>query len=305
MSRIPRNIPARLLAAAFVLAMGPGAPAQIADVGPKAIEGEGVTDSRGAQLPLETPLMDSDGRAVMLGDYFDGRRPVLFALVYYDCPMLCNMTLADMNLAIREQGLRLGKDYRVVCLSFDHTNTIAQAAGKKAAFTKNIEGAGENWTFLLATEQNAKLVSDAVGFSYRFQPRSGEFAHEMAMYVLTPSGEVSNVMTGRYPAQFDEKQMRLSLGEAADGKIGSLLDRVQFWCYHFDPAEGTFTVQAMRIMQLGASSVAVGLFGVIGGLFLTSKRRRGGSGGAPATRPVHTTTHGAPDGTGVATDQIG
>ncbi len=274
----------RLAALAAALSFGSAAPAQVNRESPEPIRGEGVVEHRGESVPLDTPLYDDQGRAVRLGDYFDGRRPVIFTLVYYDCPMLCNMMLGDLNEVVRSLKLDLGDDYRVVALSFDHTNTAAQAVDKKLTFTKNIPGADEHWAFLLGAEQSVRAIADSLGFEYQYIEASGEFAHPSVFFVLSPSGVISNYMYGRPDKQFSEKQVRLALADAADGKVGSLFDRVVHWCYQWDPNAGVYSLQAFRVMQIGAGATILAVGGLVGGLFWTGRRRHHAPTPADASR---------------------
>ncbi len=265
-----------IFAAAALAACAIGAPAvaQINRESPEPMRGEGVIERRGESLPLDTPLYDSDGNAVRLGDYFDGRRPVLFTLVYYDCPMLCNMMLGDINKVVRDLELDFGEDYRVVALSFDHTNTPAQAVAKKLAFTSNMPGADEDWAFLLGSEPNIRAVSDALGFTFTYLERTGEYAHPSVFFVLSPSGAISNYIYGRPDKQYDEQQVRLALIDASDGKVGSIFDRVVHWCFQWDPDAGVYSLEAFRVMQIGAGLTLIAVAGLVGGLFWTGRRRQ-------------------------------
>lgn len=257
---------------------------------PEDLRGVQIEEKRGSQLPLDLPLIDSDGRAVRLGDYFDGKRPVALAFAYYTCPMLCTVTLGSVHEAVTELKWTLGEEYRVVTLSFDHRNTIDEAATKRAIFTKTLSASQrEAWPFLLATEQNARLAADAAGFAYRFLPETGEYAHDWALIVCTPSGAVSTYLYGTYGKAYDEKQLRLALMDAADGKMGSVFDRITLWCYHYDPTRGAYTLQAFRVMQIGGAATALGLGLFVGGLFYAGRRRRARS--APSAAGSLTPSH--------------
>lgn len=270
----------------------PGALAQVLlTEPPKDLQGVDVVEKRGQSVPLDLPLLDSTGRAVRLGDYFDGKRPVLFLLAYYDCPMLCNLMLGDLQRAVQGQKWALGKDYRVVVLSFDHTNTLADAQVKRDIFARGVDldaaskalveagfapgsAQADPAPFLLTTEQNARLAADSVGFGYRLIEATGEYAHPSVTTLLTPAGSVSNYLYGRYASQYDAKQLRLAIADAAEGRLGSVFDRVMFWCYHYDPTRGAYTLQAMRVMQLGGAAIVVVVFGGVGYLLWTGRGRR-------------------------------
>lgn len=305
-----RNPPARrargrgvrtLAAATLALAAG-GARAQIImDQPPRDLAGIDITERRGAPIPLDTPLMDHTGAAVRLGDYFDGKRPVVLLMAYYTCPMLCGLALADLQKAVRGLNLELGKDYRIVVVSFDHRNSVSDAAAKRDIYVNDaVPMAIEHrrpsspkddvWPFLLATEQNARVVSDSVGFAYRFIPETGEYAHPTALMVLTPSGGVSNYLYGRFGSTYSEKDLRLAIMDASQGRVGTVFDKILWACYHYDPARGTWTMQAMTVMRIGGAASVLGVCGLVGASLVMRRRRlaalSGGSGAAPIRRPA-------------------
>lgn len=293
---------ARAAAGASLALAGAGAQAQvILDEPPKDLRGIDITDKRGSSIPLDTPLMDHTGAAVRLGDYFDGERPVVLLMAYYTCPMLCGLALADLQKAARGLKLELGKDYRVVVLSFDHRNSVSDAAAKRDIYVNDaVPMAIEHrrpsspkddvWPFLLATEQNARVVSDAVGFAYRLIPETGEYAHPTALMVLTPTGSVSNYLYGRFGANYSEKDLRLAVMDASKGKVGSVFDKILWACYHYDPARGTWTMQAMTVMRIGGAASVLGVCGLVGASLVMRRRRlaalSGGPGAAPIPRPA-------------------
>lgn len=270
--------PIRALAAgalAFLLA-GPAAAQINKKEPPPDLLGVDVDEKRGGQVPLDLQLMDKDGRAVRLGDYFDGQRPVILSLVYYDCPMLCQLMMTYVARAVHDLKWEIGEDYRVLCVSFDPRNTAAQASAKHQHFAPSTKRAGamEGWEFLLAsTERNAKELSDSVGFSYRYLPDTGEFAHPTVAIVLTPSGTVSNYMYGGYPASYDEKQVRLALQDAADGRLGSVFDRIVWSCYVWDSSRGVYTMEAFAVMRIGGGLTLLALTSLVGGLIWSNRRR--------------------------------
>ncbi len=284
-TRRTRGIGGRPIAAAALALAAAGARAQIImDQPPRDLAGIDIAEKRGAQIPLDTPLMDHTGAAVRLGDYFDGKRPVVLLMAYYTCPMLCGLALADLQKAVRGLNLELGKDYRVVVVSFDHRNSVSDAAAKRDIYVNDavpmaIEhrrppSPGDDvWPFLLATEQNARLVSDSVGFAYRFIPETGEYAHPTALMVLTPSGAVSNYLYGRFGSTYGEKDLRLAIMDASRGKVGTVFDKILWACYHYDPARGTWTMQAMTVMRIGGAASVLGVCGLVGASLVMRRRR--------------------------------
>lgn len=258
---------------------------------PEPMRGVDVAERRGESLPLNLEYTDARGRTVRLADYFDGRRPVVLLLGYYDCPLLCDVVFNKTLQAFKSLKLTLGEDYRAVTISFDHTNTTAQAAGKQAAMLAGYDGErGEApWAFLTSSATNAKAIAEAVGYTYKYLPESGEFSHPAAIVVVSPDGVVSNYL---YGVQFPERQMRLALLDAADGKVGDFFDKVLLYCYHYDPAAGSYAIQARKVMNIAGALTAIGLGSVIAGLFWMERRRRR-AGAADASTTNHSASPGA------------
>jgi protein SCO1/2 len=258
---------------------------------PEEMQGVDVEEKRGDALPLDLTFTDARGETVLLGDLFDGELPVVLVLGYYDCPLLCDLVFNKTLTAFKELNLTLGKDYRAVTISFDHTNTTADAAGKQAAMLAGYDGEeGERpWSFLTASAGNARAIADAVGYTYKYLPETGEFSHPAAIVIVSPEGVVSNYL---YGVEFPERQMRLALLDAADGRIGGVFDKILLFCYHYDPDAGSYALMGRRVMTIGAIATAVALAGLIGGLFLWErcKRRGDADGRSPAqagAAPAH------------------
>jgi len=288
-----------LIAAAFALATSalaqtaayrgyePGAFDKGVNKLPEALQGVDVLEHRGESVPLDAVVIDSDGRKTTLGEYFDGERPVLLNLVYFQCPMLCGLVMADTTRALRDSRWEVGKDFEVLTISFDHTNTIADAAGKKAEYAGAVrrEGVMDGWKFFVTTEEDARRIADAVGFSYKRLP-NGEFSHPTVQMVLTPKGEVSTYLYGYYGKEgssFTKPQLELSLQDAADGKLGGIFDKISFFCYVHTGTGYAFS--AFRFMQLMGVVTVLFITVFISGLFLWERRRRSKRRAAEAKDP--------------------
>lgn len=248
-----------LLIGALALASAPRASlAQLADQEPEALKGLGIFHQGGAQLPLELAFTDEQGRAVRLGDYFAGEVPVILTLVYYNCPMLCNVLLDRFVVGLKELDWTAGQEFRIVTVSIDPQDDSAGALKKKAHQIENYgrPSAAAGWHFLTGDEAAIHRLADAVGFKYAFDSESGEFQHAAGIFVLTPAGTVSQTLLG---LDFPGKDLRLALVEASAGKIGSALDRVLLFCFHYDAAEGRYAPAAMNLMRLGGGICALGL----------------------------------------------
>ncbi len=243
------------------------------DVTPAALQDVGVEERLGNQVPLELDFVDGKGRPFRLGTAFDGRRPVVLALVYYDCPMLCGLILSGMAKAMRENGLVLGKDYRAVTVSFDPEEKPAQGEERRRGYLQSmgVPDAGGEWPFAVGSEAASRALADAVGFRYAKDAASGEWAHVAAIFVLTPDGRVSRYL---YGIEYPPKDLRLAIVEAAGGKVGTSFDRFLLTCYRYDPATRKYQPYALGIMRAGALVVLAALSGLIGRLLWRERKAK-------------------------------
>jgi protein SCO1/2 len=243
------------------------------DVPPAALRDVGVEERLGNRLPLDVELVDGKGRPLALASLFDGERPVLLALVYYDCPMLCGLILSGMAKAMRENGLVLGEDYRAITVSFDPEEKPAQGEERRRGYLQSMgrSDAGDDWPFTVGTGAASRALADAVGFRYAMDPATGEWAHAAAVFVLTPDGRVSRYL---YGIEYPPKDLRLALVEAAGGKVGTSFDRLLLTCYRYDPASRKYQPYALGIMRAGGLVVLVALAGLIGGLVWRERRTK-------------------------------
>lgn len=251
----------------------PGGPPS--DVPPAVLENVRVEERLGNAVPLDGPLMDADGRPWTLRQALDGRRPVVLALVYYDCPMLCGLMLSGLAKTFRESGLELGKDYQAVTVSFDPGETAAMGAERRRGYLQSLgrSDAGPDWPFAVGPAESTRAISDAVGFYYEEDPVTGEWAHLAAVFVLTPDGKVSRYL---YGIEYPPKDFRLAVVEAAGGKVGTSFDRFLLTCYRYDPASRKYEPYAYGIMRAGGLAVLVALTGLIGGLVWRERRNAKG-----------------------------
>ncbi len=217
---------------------------------PPALQGIGITEHLNAQLPLDLEFTDSTGRKVQLREYFNGKKPVLLALAYYRCPMLCNLVLQGMAESLNKLPWTAGKEYECVVLSFDPLEEPKLAAGARDTFIERYERpeGGPGIHFLTGAKAPIAALAEAVGFGYRWVPEEQQYAHAAAIYALTPDGKVSRYL---YGIQYSPRDLRLSLVEAAEGKSGSFGDQILMFCFHYDDAAHTYTLAARSVMQLG------------------------------------------------------
>jgi protein SCO1/2 len=212
-----------------------------------------VRDSIGTQVPLDLTFQDSAGKTVQLADYFKTNRPVVIVPAYYRCPRLCGLVMGGVRRLINGLSLKLGQDYQIVTVSFDDSETPAMAAKKAEEFqtTLRAEAAPEAWRFLVGKSDQISKLMTALGFKYLKD--QGEFAHSAAVYVLTPTGIVSQYFSG---IDFDSEDFRLSIIEASQGVLGSALDHILLYCYRFDPTKGKYTIAVLNLARV----VSIGTF---------------------------------------------
>jgi len=255
-------------AALFALAML-AAPAQDAV---KVVRDVGIDQKLGAQVSLDLPFVDEHGADVRLGDSF-GDRPVVLALVYYQCPMLCTQVLNGIVRVLRGVSLEPGKDFDVVVVSIDPKETSDLAAAKKANVVTDYgkPSGPKGWHFLVGPETSIRRLADEVGFRYLYDPASGQFAHASGFVVLTPKGVASRYF---YGLEHSASDMRLALVESSEERIGTLVDQILLLCYHYDPATGRYGFAILNaIRALGVLTIAaIGTF-----LWIMLRRDRGAS----------------------------
>ena len=259
--RGPRNIPAQDL----LNMKGGDRPVPL-----KSVTIEQKLDS---QLPLDAPFKDEAGNIVPLGKYF-GKKPVVFALVYYECPMLCTQILNGMVRAARVLRFTPGDEYEFVAISFDARETPAQAAAKKAVYLKSYghPEAADSWHFLTGDLNSVKRVTDAVGFRYSWDAHSAQFAHASAIYVLTPEGRLSKYF---YGVDYSPKDLRLALVEASHNKIGNPVDQILLFCYHFDPHSAKYTPYALGLLRAAGGATVLMLGGFVFIMLRRDSRQKG------------------------------
>ena len=254
-----RNAPLVLL-----LALAPAlATAQMGAVPPPPPATPGVLpqigfDQRlGENVPLDLAFTDEAGRAVKLGDYL-GKKPVVLSLVYYDCPMLCTLSLNGLSAALEVLSFVPGQEFEVVTVSFDPKETPALAAAKKKAYLSRYKrpGAESGWHFLTGSAESIAALTRAVGFRYVWDEETKQFAHPAGVVVLSPEGRVSHYLFG---VEYAPKDLRLALVAAAGGRIGGAADQLLLYCYRYDPKAGRFSASILNLVRLLGVLTVLGL----------------------------------------------
>ncbi len=265
---------AAILTAALALTWASAAGAQlILDENPAEAAGSYLEEQRGAQVPMDLAFTDAEGETIEWASLFDGEKPVVLILGYYDCPLLCPWVFNSLQTAFNELAWRVGDEYRAVSVSIDPTNTIQEAFKQRRQAVTGLrrEAAKDGWKFLLSPTDDAARLAEGVGFHYAYLEESGEYSHPGVAIILSPEGVVTQYLQVN---PLPEKQLRLSLMEAADGKIGSFIDKFIFACHVYDPDAGSFVLHARTIMNIAAAITAVALAALVGGLLLAERYRK-------------------------------
>jgi protein SCO1/2 len=232
----------------------------------------------GAQLPLDAAFRDENGRSILLGDYFDGR-PVLLALVYYDCPQLCPLVLDGLARSLRPVDFKAGEQYRVVAVSIDPNETPELAREKKRSVIGNSRiAADDGWHLLTGDQGSIDRIAQAIGFRYTVNEKAEKdrFVHAAGAMVITPEGKISRYF---YGFDYPPRDLRLALIEASGNRMGSPIDQLLLLCYKYDPAKGKYTLAILNVLRISgvATFVGIGTF-----VLVMLGRERKNSGRPPA-----------------------
>ncbi len=263
---------AALFAVAAVLPCGAAAqelggsvPVQNIGVRPSLLKDVGIDQKLNAQIPLNLTFTDENGKTVQLSQYF-GSKPVILTLVYYTCPMLCTRILDNLDMSLRAIPLNLGKDYNVVTVSIDPSDTTSEADSKHQLYTGIYDrpGGAQGWHFLTGKQAEIKELAAAVGFRYKYDPTSKQFAHASGIMIATPKGKLSRYF---YGITFRPIDLRLALDQASSDKIGSPVDAVLLFCCEYNPATGKYGVIISHVIQLAGGVTLLALGGLMFFLF--------------------------------------
>jgi protein SCO1/2 len=238
-------------------------PGMVSSAIPAPLRAIGFDQNIGQRVPLDTTFRNEAGATVRLGDYF-GRKPVVLVFAYYDCPMLCTQVINGLSSALGVLSLSPGTDFEIVTVSFNPHDTPASATAKKAVYLERYKraGAAEGWHFLTGDEPSIDRLTKAAGFRYAWDADTRQYAHPSGVIVLTPDGRLSSYLFG---IEYGPRNLRLGIVEASEGKVGTPVDALLLYCYHYDPMTGRYGLVIMRAMRIaGAVTVlALGAFIVV------------------------------------------
>jgi protein SCO1/2 len=234
---------------------------------PVALRNVGFEPPLNGQIPPDLGFRDENGRDVRLGDYF-GRKPVLLALVYYGCPMLCNQVEQGVVGSLKMLSFNAGSDFEVVFVSFDPRETPDMAAQKKVSAVSHYgrPDTASGWHFLTGGKQSIDSLTQAANFRYSFNEKSGIFAHASGIMLLTPDGRISRYF---YGVEYPSRDVRLGLVDASAGKIGNPIDHLLLYCFQYDPSTARYSATILRILRLGGLFT---IFTIVAGILIFRRR---------------------------------
>jgi protein SCO1/2 len=238
---------------------------------PAALEKVGFDQRLDAQVPLDLAFRDEVGRSVRLSDYFNGK-PVILVLAYYRCPQLCTQVLNGLVRAMLDLPFEAGREFNVLTVSFDPREGPELANAKRNTYLERYgkPGAENGWHFLTGEEEEIHQLAESVGFHYSYDPRFDQFAHASGIMILTPTGRISRYF---FDVKYSPLDLRLGLVEAGQGHIGTPIEQILLFCFHYDPAEGRYGATILNIVRVGGVLTVLAL-GTFIGLMLRQERRR-------------------------------
>ena len=227
---------------------------------PDALQTIGIEQRLGESLPLTAEFKDESGQAVQLGKFFNNGRPVILALVYYECPMLCNQVLNGLTGSLKGITFNAGKEFDVVAVSFDarENDKPGLAQNKKASYMERYgrPGTEQGWHFLTGSQASIDAITSAAGFKYKWDDKSNQFAHASAVMVVTPEGKLSRYL---YGIDYAAKDLKLGLIESAENRIGGVADQLLLYCFHYDPSTGKYGFAILSVIRLFAIFTLAGM----------------------------------------------
>jgi protein SCO1/2 len=245
----------------------PGNVGSSASTMPTALRDVGFEPPLNGQMPLDLRFHDETGRDVSLGGFF-GQKPVVLAFVYYNCPMLCDQVQMGVVGSLRMLSFNPGRDYEVLFVSFDSRDTSELAAEKKKTALSHFRRpeTASGWHFLTGSKESIEAATKAANFRFTFDEKSNLFAHASGVLVLTPDGRISRYF---YGVEYPGRDMRLGLVDASAGKIGSPIDHVLLFCYHYDPTTAKYSASILKIIRLGG---ILTILCIVGGILISRRR---------------------------------
>lgn len=232
---------------------------------PNVLKTVGIEQKLGDQLPLDAVFKNEDGKQVKIGEYFGKGRPVILALVYYECPMLCNEVLNGLTGSLKGISFDAGKEFDILAISFDarENDKPDLAKNKKAGYIERYQrpNSANGWHFLTGTQEEIDKVTKAVGFSYEYDKQTDQFAHAGGVMIITPEGKISRYF---YGIDYSPKDLKFGIMESAENKVGNPAEQLLLYCFHYDPSTGKYGLAVINVIRIAGVLTLLGM----GGMFL-------------------------------------
>lgn len=247
---------------------------------PERLRGIDLREHLGDQVATGARFVDESGKSVALGDFLDGQHPVILTLNYSRCPMLCSLELTGLVNSMKEVDFTAGKDFRIVTVVLDPNEKPSEARQSKTRYVRQYgrPEAETGWHFLTGTDPNIHAVADSVGFVYGFNEARNEYVHPAAIVLLSPTGKITRYL---YGIEYQPKTLRLSLAESGEGRIGTSIDKLVLYCFHYDETEGRYAPVAMNIMRVGGALTVAVLGTFLSTYFWSESRKKKKAGSSP------------------------
>ncbi len=217
---------------------------------PDQLKGVAIKEKLGQQIDLNLTVRNEAGLLVTLGSFFKSKKPILLSPVYFNCPGLCNFHFNGVTEALKKVEWNPSENFEVIAFSFDAKENSDLAQKKKANYMKMYSrpGTENGFHFLTADESTIKKLTESLGFEFRWNEAAQEWSHASAAIIITPEGQISRYLHG---IEFDPKDVKLALNEAARGKVGNIIDSVILYCFKYDEHQSKYGLQVFRVVQLG------------------------------------------------------
>jgi protein SCO1/2 len=237
------------------------------------LKGVGIEEHLGATLDKDLKFKNENGEVVTLGSFYDGAHPVVISPVYFSCPGLCNFHLNGVVDALKTIDWTVGNQFKYLAISFDSKETPDLAAGKKKTYMKSYgrPGAEAGWHFLTGDPETIKKLTEQIGFQFKWNEETKEWAHASTAVVTTPKGTISRYLHG---IMFDGKTFKLALNEASEGKVGTFVDRMIWYCFHYDPHQSKYTLYASNIMKAGGVAIILVMAAILLPVWIRSRKEQ-------------------------------
>jgi len=277
-TRVKAEVATLLLGAVLAWA----APARAVEELPEQLKGIDVTEKLGQQAAIDARFTDHNGKPVRLRDYLADKRPLLLTLNYYRCATLCSIQLNALVRALRGLQWAPGENFRVVTVSINHREDPELALEKRKKYLEALDRGDVDWSFLVGSEKDIRALTSSVGFGFRYDKQTDQFAHPAVLMFLSPKGKISRYV---YGLEFDSRDLKFAIIDASEGKVGSTVDKLILSCFHYDSSTGRYGPYAFGIMRLGGVATVL-VLGRMLGLMWRRERRRSAAAGGPQAPPA-------------------